>query len=137
EKCVLMTHRQRKEEATDRFYLKPPRHTSTLPRTVLAPMRSYFRCGTSPALPPRSSLFSNAVPSKWCVILVWLRFSMRWPHWLQTVGYVGNDRGDNPGRPCTGFSAYQDTRAWQPIRRTTGEQHDQRATPEFPRRKLS
>jgi hypothetical protein len=27
----LMRHRQTKEAATDRFYLKPPRHISTLP----------------------------------------------------------------------------------------------------------
>ena len=48
-----LRHRQTKEAATDMFNLKPPRHISTLPKTVLiAPNRSSPNNGHHASEPP-------------------------------------------------------------------------------------
>src|SRR6266566_8947622 len=39
----LVRHRQTKEAATDRFYLRPPRHISTLPNPALGRYPGHFR----------------------------------------------------------------------------------------------
>jgi hypothetical protein len=38
-----LRHRQTKGAATDMFYLTPPRHISTLPKTVLTAPKRHFR----------------------------------------------------------------------------------------------
>jgi hypothetical protein len=45
-----LRHRQTKEAATDMFYLKPPRHISTLP---IAPVDRVY---TTSAFPPRPDI---------------------------------------------------------------------------------
>jgi hypothetical protein len=47
-----LRHRQTKEAATDMFYLKPPRHISTLPKPQVSPLARHVR-STLNSRPPR------------------------------------------------------------------------------------
>ena len=55
-------HRQTKEAATDMFYLKPPRHISTLPFSEVAAGPSHFRFDRNIGHPDKFNFRSRDLP---------------------------------------------------------------------------